>query len=174
MELTDASEIIKKIRFKINVAQTRYPIVKKVAATICNWRLKEFSEDCDGAVGKAKQLSLAYDLTWHDSQVSAEFFQRLQPYQKVNMYPGISCITKKHHLAKGLMRMNKFFPQEYNFFPKTWRLPEQSTAFRSHYAVQIMNSQRRRGPWYICKPDSLAQGRGIFLSRDIDHIFEKT
>ena len=74
LDLTEAAELIKKIRFKINVAQTRYSIVKKVAATVCNWRLKELTEDCDGAVGKAKQLSTAYDLTWHDTQVSAEFF----------------------------------------------------------------------------------------------------
>lgn len=41
------------------------------------------------------------------------------------MYPGINCITKKHTLAKNLSRMQKYFPTEFNFFPKTFVLPSQ-------------------------------------------------
>lgn len=74
MDPTEAAELLDKIPFIINVGQTRYHIVKKVAHTVCNWRLKDFTEDCDGAVGKDKQLSTKFDLTWHDTQISAEFF----------------------------------------------------------------------------------------------------
>lgn len=39
-----------KHRLVINVGQTEYECVKKVARKICNWRLKYFQEDHDGAI----------------------------------------------------------------------------------------------------------------------------
>jgi tubulin polyglutamylase TTLL6/13 len=68
-------------------------------------------------------LNPSFDLTWHDTHITVDFFSKLNPWQKVNMYPGIHCITKKHTLAKNLMRMYKYFPQEYDFFPRTFILP---------------------------------------------------
>lgn len=67
----------------INVAQTRYDIIKKVAKRVCNWRLRYFIEDEDGAVSKGERglsLSPAFDLTWHDLGISADFFAKLLPY----------------------------------------------------------------------------------------------
>lgn len=31
------------------------------------------------------------------------------------------------------MRMSKQFPDEYNFFPKTWVLPNESNDFRNYF-----------------------------------------
>ena len=39
-----------KNRLVINVGQTEYDVVKKVARKICNWRLKYFEEDQEGAI----------------------------------------------------------------------------------------------------------------------------
>lgn len=39
-----------KHRLVINVGQTEYDVIKKVARKICNWRLKYFEEDHEGAV----------------------------------------------------------------------------------------------------------------------------
>jgi tubulin polyglutamylase TTLL6/13 len=114
-------------------------------------------------------LNGGYDLTWHDTAITVDFFSRLNPWQKVNMYPGIQCITKKHTLAKNLMRMYKHFPQEYNFFPKTFILPSQFMDLRNHFA----HNQSKKIT-YIVKPDSMCQGKGIFLSRNIEDILEKT
>jgi hypothetical protein len=116
---------------------TQYDVVRKVAKKVCNWRLKSYEEDCNGAIIKGecgKPLSNAYDLTWHDTGVTQDFFSKLHPWQKVNMYPGIQCLSKKHNLAKNLMRMYKAFPQEYNFFPKTWQLPRQFNELQNHSA----------------------------------------
>ena len=38
----------------INVAQTKYEIVKKVAKRDCNWKLKYFEEDAEGAIRKGE------------------------------------------------------------------------------------------------------------------------
>lgn len=88
------------------------------------------------------------------------------------MYPGISCITKKHHLARHLMGMYKVFPKEYDFFPKTWLLPSQFTDLRNHWAHN--NQNKKNKVTYIVKPDSLCQGKGIFLTRSVDMIGEVT
>lgn len=96
-----------------------------------------------------------------------DFFSKLLPYQKVNMYPGIQCIAKKHNLAKNLMRMHKKFQNDFNFFPKTFILPSQQIELRNDFA----HSQKKAT--YIVKPDSLSQGAGIFLSKNVDSIIER-
>ena len=55
----------------------------------------------------------------------------MEPYQKVNQYPGIYVITRKNNLARNLMKMQRCYPNEYNFFPKTWIIPQETTDFRS-------------------------------------------
>lgn len=122
-----------------------------------NWRCKNWLEDQDGAVRKGEgnqKLSQVYDLTWHDLAISANFFQKLLPYQKVNMYPGIKCITNKNNLARNLMGMFKVFPQQYDFFPKTWLLPSQYTDLRNHFAHNQNNSKKNKIT-FIVKPDNL-------------------
>ena len=71
------------------------------------------------------------------------------------MYPGIKCITKKHNLAKNLMRMHKYFPEEYDFFPKTWVLPSDFQSLRNHFTQNLKNSNQEKVT-YIVKPDSLS------------------
>lgn len=49
------------------------------------------------------------------------------------MYPGIQQLTKKNFLARNLMRMQKQFPFEYDFFPKTWVLPYEGMDLRNNW-----------------------------------------
>ncbi len=71
------------------------------------------------------------------------------------MYPGILCISKKNNLARHLMRMHKYFPEEYNFFPKTWVLPNESNDFRNYFTKNQTNSNSKKLT-YIVKPDGLS------------------
>jgi len=71
------------------------------------------------------------------------------------------------------MRMYKQCPKEYNFFPYTWVLPNESNDLRNHW-IRSLNNNLSKRPTYICKPDGLSQGQGIFLSKNVDHIFELT
>ena len=63
--------------------------------------------------------------------ITADFFAKMQPYQKVNTYVGIHSIARKNNLARNLMKMKKYFPEDYKFFPKTWILPGESSEFRN-------------------------------------------
>jgi tubulin polyglutamylase TTLL6/13 len=85
--------------------------------------------------------------------ITPDFLAKMMPWQKVNMYPGIYIISRKNNLARNLMRMSKMFPDEYNFFPRTWILPSDSIDIRNHYA----HSKSKNNPCtYIVKPDSMA------------------
>jgi tubulin polyglutamylase TTLL6/13 len=39
-------------------------------------------------------------------------------------------LAQKHNLSRNLMRMQKYFPTEYDFFPKTWILPSDMGDFK--------------------------------------------
>ena len=67
------------------------------------------------------------------------------------------------------MRMKRAFPGEYDFFPNTWVLPGDNIDFRNQFSKQTEGKKERRQT-YIVKPDGLSQGKGIFLSRKIEHI----
>ena len=68
------------------------------------------------------------------------------------------------------MRMQKFFPEEYKFFPQTWLLPAEYGDFRTQFtrAVGGKTKKWRSRKTFISKPEAAAQGRGIFLSRNLE------
>jgi tubulin polyglutamylase TTLL6/13 len=72
------------------------------------------------------------------------------------MYPGIYVITRKNYLARNLMRMHKAFPDEYDFFPKTWVLPNDMLDLRQDWIHNNSNAKNSRKVTYIVKPDSMS------------------
>lgn len=113
-------------RCVINVFCTEYDVIPRVARKYLNFKLKNFEEDHDGGVhGNEKGLKLKpdWDITWHDLGITADFLSKLEPYQKVSQYPGMYVITRKNYMARNLMKMQKAFPDEYKFFPRTWIMP---------------------------------------------------
>jgi hypothetical protein len=92
----------------VNVACTEYDVVKKVAKRVLNARLRYYEEDHEGAVVNCegnKRLNPDWDLSWHDLTITADFLSKMQPWQRVNQYPGIYVITRKNYLARNLMKM---------------------------------------------------------------------
>ena len=133
----------------MNVANTVYDVIKKVAKKQLGFRLKEQEEDQDGRVIKGEggqKLSPAWDICWHDGGITADYLSKMLPYQKINHYPGMYVVTRKNHLARNLMRMKKAFPSEYNFFPQTWLLPYDSTDFRQQFNGQVNFPYRVANP----------------------------
>jgi hypothetical protein len=121
-------------RTMLNAYCTEYDIIHKVAKKILNYRLREHEEDHEGAVvnGQGNQrLREDWDISWHDLGITADFLTKMQPYQKVNQYPGMYQITRKNYLARNLMKMQRAFPDDYKFFPKTWLMPQEAQLFRN-------------------------------------------
>ena len=72
-------------------------------------------------------------------------------------------LARKNHLGRNLMKMRRVFPKEYRFFPQTWLLPSEFNDFKAQF-------NRRKAKTFILKPEASSQGKGIFLTRNIDDI----
>jgi len=77
----------------------------------------------------------------------------------------MSNIARKNRLAQNLEKMRREFPREYSFYPRTWVLPLELADFRAQF-----DSSGHSSRFYIIKPDSGCQGRGIFLTQKFDNI----
>lgn len=66
-------------------------------------------------------------------------------------------LSRKNNLGKHLMDMRKKFP-EYNFFPKTYILPADSSILMNQFNQKFNKT-------FIVKPVASSQGTGIFLVR---------
>jgi hypothetical protein len=95
-------------------------------------------------------------LYWFDSLKEAEkVFTLVAPYQVVNRIPNINVLCRKAALARILERLEPQFSSLFQFVPKTFILPFQSTKF-----IRALSKNRIR---YIIKPDSGSLGQGIMI-----------
>ena len=72
-------------------------------------------------------------------------------------------ITRKDTLARNMNRCRVQFPDQYNFFPSTYYLPNDEIEFKHDY-------EKYKGRYYISKPVASCQGRGIKLFRTMDQV----
>ena len=95
-----------------------------------------------------------------------EQLSKLQNYQRINHYPGMYQLARKNNLCRNLQRMQRVFKDDYNIFPKTWVLPQESADFRA----QFQTVSKKKVKTFIIKPVNLCQGRGIFLVRKYEDV----
>ncbi|XP_074653946.1 tubulin polyglutamylase TTLL11-like isoform X2 [Tubulanus polymorphus] len=80
----------------------------------------------------------------------------------VNKFPGMIYVLRKGNMARSLDNMRHVFPEEFNYYPKTWFLPHQYNEFAED--VRAARERRpKRKQTYIVKPNDGAQGDGIYL-----------
>lgn len=77
----------------------------------------------------------------------------------------MSNIARKSRLAKNIESIRKKFPREYDFSPRTWTLPLEYNDFRQQF-----NQSGQSNKTYIIKPDAGCQGRGVYLTKQLDKI----
>jgi tubulin polyglutamylase TTLL6/13 len=99
-------------------------------------------------------------LFWYDNNVSVDFCLHLKPWQFVNHFPGTFSISNKVALARNIERMERVFPELYDFHPQSFTLPTHISS------LQGVLAKGSGDVTYIVKPDLGAQGRGIFLVQD--------
>ncbi|XP_017082830.1 tubulin polyglutamylase TTLL13 [Drosophila eugracilis] len=131
----------------ICVSNSRYAMIGKISKTLGYKLVKE---------------SKMWNILWSDSFPGVELFKNMKRFQQINHFPGMIEICRKDLLSRNLNRMLKLFPQDYKIFPKTWMLPADYGDAMSY----ALNHKRT----FILKPDSGAQGRGIWLTNDLKTI----
>ena len=104
-----------------------------------------------------------WDLYWADTGIQPQLIQKMQSYQRINHYPGMYSLSHKNHLCRNLKRMQKFFSNEFEFFPRTWILPFEASDFKGQFT-------KKKAKTFIVKPAANCQGKGIFLTRDYESI----
>ena len=122
-----------KAKVYINLTHCKYDVVYDCAEDL-GWK-PCFDED-----------NIEWDVLWIDTSVSVERVMRLQPFQKINHFPGMYQICRKTDLARSLMRMAQYFP-EYRFFPRTWILPEQGATLKAQ--LRRTPTSRRSSAWRV-------------------------
>lgn len=142
----------------INTANTKYPIIDYIARKVFNWKVVK-NDKCKDA-----------DLTWFDGAVTGDTLKNFKQYQKCNHFPGMFALSRKSNLARNLHKMQKEFPENYDFFPQTWQQPAEGGDLMRQFSYKYDNTdedqyraESNNKPVFILKPEAAAQGRGIYL-----------
>ncbi|KAH8312339.1 hypothetical protein KR044_010282 [Drosophila immigrans] len=131
----------------ICVSNSRYAMIGRISKLLGYKLVKE---------------SKLWNILWSDSFPGVELFKNMKRFQQINHFPGMIEICRKDLLSRNLNRMLKLYPHDYKIFPKTWMLPA-DYGDAMHYALNHRHT-------FILKPDSGAQGRGIWLTNDLKTI----
>ncbi|XP_063829991.1 tubulin polyglutamylase TTLL13-like isoform X1 [Ostrinia nubilalis] len=148
IEATRKKKKRKRSQISICLTNCRYESIRKVASA---FGMREVSEED------------AWNFYWTDMSVSVERAKEMKRFQRINHFPGMLEICRKDLLARNLNRMQKIYPKEYNFFPKTWCLP-------ADFGEALNYSKSRKNKTFIIKPECGSQGRGIYLTKSLKDI----
>jgi tubulin polyglutamylase TTLL6/13 len=130
-----------------NVTNTRYAIVRA----------------CCEELGYALTESVVKNhLFWCDTGGNFEFMAGLSPWQFYNHFPGTWALARKVDLARNIERMARLAPDIYDFHPKSFVIPCQTSELQAY----LISISRRSRKTFIVKPDKGSLGKGIILIRD--------
>ncbi|KAM3873739.1 tubulin polyglutamylase TTLL11 [Diretmus argenteus] len=104
----------------------------------------------------------ACDIYWHG--VSFHDTENIVSGQ-VNKFPGMVEMLRKINLSRAVRTMQELFPEEYDFYPRSWILPEEYQQFSTQIRT-VKENDAAVNPTFIVKPDGGSQGDGIYLIRD--------
>lgn len=164
---------LNKLRYRVacsgriesgSTRQAEGPIFVESKSTIC------VSNSRYAMIGRISKLlgyklvkeSKLWNILWSDSFPGVELFKNMKRFQQINHFPGMIEICRKDLLSRNLNRMLKLYPHDYKIFPKTWMLP-------ADYGDAMTYALNHKST-FILKPDSGAQGRGIWLTNDLKTI----
>ncbi|XP_029941270.1 tubulin polyglutamylase TTLL11 [Salarias fasciatus] len=104
----------------------------------------------------------ACDIYWHG--VSFHDNENIVSGQ-VNKFPGMIEMLRKINMSRAVRTMQELFPEEYDFYPRSWILPQEYQQFSSQIRM-VKEKDATVNPTFIVKPDGGSQGDGIYLIRD--------
>eukprot|EP01022_Parablepharisma_sp_SALTPOND_P014233 TRINITY_DN191_c0_g1_i1.p1 TRINITY_DN191_c0_g1~~TRINITY_DN191_c0_g1_i1.p1 ORF type:complete len:624 (-),score=34.24 TRINITY_DN191_c0_g1_i1:6279-8150(-) len=109
-----------------------------------------------------------WTIMWSVTSMKSQVYQGLKKYQKVNHFPRSNEITRKDSLSKNMTRMQSIHgARHFDFVPKSFVLPQD---------FPQLSEEMDKNPdcFWIIKPAASSQGRGIFVTDNINDIPSKT
>jgi tubulin polyglutamylase TTLL11 len=136
----------------------------------CKKKLRINTGKCRGEIKLVKHIIEKYkwvedmdiskcDLLWCGLPLKDEEYH-YPLLTKVNRIPGMDELAHKKTTGWFLNKFQEYFPDEFDFFPRTFLLPEQMNKFLNYFEKNKKNNYL-----YIAKPTSGSQGDGIVLVR---------
>ncbi|KAM5258780.1 tubulin polyglutamylase TTLL11 isoform 1-T1 [Hipposideros larvatus] len=104
---------------------------------------------------------LPCDIYWH----GVSFHDNDIFSGQVNKFPGMTEMVRKITLSRAVRIMQNLFPDEYNFYPRSWILPDEFQLFVAQVQM-VKDGDPSWKPTFIVKPDGGCQGDGIYLIKD--------
>nr|XP_008526234.1 PREDICTED: tubulin polyglutamylase TTLL11 [Equus przewalskii] len=108
---------------------------------------------------------LPCDIYWH----GVSFHDNDIFSGQVNKFPGMTEMVRKITLSRAVRIMQNLFPEEYNFYPRSWILPDEFQLFVAQVQM-VKDGDPSWKPTFIVKPDGGCQGDGIYLIKDPNDI----
>ena len=119
-------------------------MIEEVARDVMYWRIT-----------KQENPNSEFDVYWQDLGIESERLSTLKPYQKVNHFPAMYHITRKTYLAKNLKRLQKLFPHEFDFIPRTWVIPSELAELKQHALERKRNKSKLKNRLSTVNKNSL-------------------
>lgn len=83
-----------------------------------------------------------------------------------NRFPGMRDLAHKTQSGYYLNKFREYFPDDFDFFPRSFILPQQWAEFEQVFKGKGKDKDKL----YIAKPDAGSQGDGIFLVRALKDV----
>ena len=99
-------------------------------------------------------------IVWSDVSVMLQTVSKLRHWQRVNHFPSMNVICRKVLLCQQLGRMERLFPEHFNFFPQSF-----SVRSDMRQLTDYCRATRNRKT-FIVKPNAGCQGIGIVLTKN--------
>ena len=144
MESSEPVRRSKSRKLTINTSKCRSEV--ELLRQIIAAHPKAFQEVDNGDKGDLIWFGLALD----DSEVE------MVAGKCVNRFPGMRDASHKRELGAALNLMAKYYPEDFDFFPKTYVFPDDYDRLRA-------DMEAKRSAQYIVKPTAGSQGDGIYL-----------
>ncbi|CAD8087330.1 unnamed protein product [Paramecium sonneborni] len=112
------------------------------------------------AINNWKEVFNNGDICWLGLPFKLQNFEEYFT-QHVNRFPGMDLLAHKTQSSFYLNKFAQYFPDQYEFFPKTYIIPDELDKFQQEY-----KSTRT----YIAKPDAGSQGDGIYLIKKLKDV----
>lgn len=81
------------------------------------------------------------NIVWWDGSIPVEEFNSIKPEQHVNKIPGMDYLCYKSVLFNSLNQMQSLYPLYYDFYPKTYLLPQQFQEFQKEHQKSIARNE---------------------------------
>ena len=144
----------------ININSTNKNYYFKLIGNEC-LLVKKLLEDNGFIQSRANE---PWTIAWSSGHIKLNLYEKLSKYQKVNHFPRSNELTRKDLLYKNLSKLKELFPgTKFDFLPESYILPNEYTFLKD-------KMDKNPNQFWIVKPVASSQGRGIFLTKNINEV----